>query len=417
MKVAIIGSGISGLGISYLLHKDYDISLYEKNNYIGGHSRTIDIDVDGKLIPIDTGFIVFNKRNYPNLTALLKHLSVPIEKSDMSFGVSIDGGALEYGTRRPLDLFAQKRNLLRPKFWQMLADILKFNRRAKNYLESDLSLGECLAELKLGSWFRDYYLLAMGASIWSTPPSGMLDFPARAFIRFFDNHGLLSVHNQPQWWTIKGGSKVYVQRLTHSFEEKIKLACGVDKVERKKDCIEITDTKGKKEKVDQIIFACHADQVLNIFENPTDQERCALRSITYQPNEMFLHTDTSFMQKRRGAWSSWVYLSEKRSAALAQGVNLTYWMNNLQPLATKKPIMVTLNPSRTPRSDSIYDRYTFHHPVFDEKTLSAQSKFSQLQGADRVWFAGAWQGYGFHEDGLLSAVLIAEKMSVKIPWK
>lgn len=416
MKIAIIGTGISGLGSAYLLHKTHDITLYEKNDYIGGHSRTVDINVDGKNIPVDTGFIVFNYRNYPNLTGLFEHLNVPVEKSDMSFGVSIDNGWLEYGTRRPLDIFAQKRNILRPKFWRMLSDILKFNNNAKKYLESNLTLGECLEELKLGRWFRDYYLLAMGASIWSTPTQGMLDFPARSFIRFFDNHGLLTVNDQPQWYTVKGGSKEYIKLLTRPFKDKIKLACGAQLVKRKKNYIEITDINGNHEKYDEAIFACHSNQVLEILQSPTDNERKIIGAVAYQPNEMILHSDISFMQKRKGAWSSWVYLSEEKEDKNTS-VCLSYWMNNLQPLETDKPIIVTLNPGREPDPETIYDRHIFHHPVFDEKAADAQTKLDEIQGVDRIWFTGAWQRYGFHEDGLLSAVNIAEKMGATIPWK
>lgn len=416
MKIAIIGSGISGLGTAYLLNKEHDITVYEKNDYIGGHSRTSDIEVDGKSIPVDTGFIVFNYRNYPNLTGLFEHLDVLIEKSDMSFGVSIENGWLEYGTRRPLDIFAQKTNLLRPQFWKMLADILKFNKEAKKYLESDISLGECIDKLKLGSWFRDYYLIAMGASIWSTPASDMLDFPAKSFIRFFDNHGLLTVNDQPQWYTVKGGSKEYVKLITASFKDKIKLGCGVEKVTRKPEYIEIIDTEGKKQKYDEVVFACHSDQALKILDEPTKDESSIIGAVRYQPNEMILHSDTSFMQKRNNAWSSWVYLSESREDK-SSSVSLSYWMNNLQPLKTDKPIIVTLNPGRQPNSNMVYDRYTFHHPVFDEMAVDAQGKIDKIQGTDRIWYTGAWQRYGFHEDGLLSAVNIAKKMGIKIPWK
>jgi len=414
MKIAIIGSGISGLGAAYLLNQQHDINIYEKNDYIGGHSRTIDINIDGKNIPVDTGFIVFNYRNYPNLTGLFEHLSVPVAKSDMSFGVSVNNGWLEYGTRRPFDIFAQKSNLLSLKFWKMLADILRFNKQARKYIDSDLSLGQCLEKLKTGSWFRDYYLLAMGASIWSTPAKDMLDFPARSFIRFFDNHGLLTVNDQPQWHTVKGGSKEYVKIITESFKDKIKLDCGADKVERKKDYVEVTDTKGEKQKYDEVVFACHSDQILKILKNPTDDEISVIGAIKYQPNEMILHSDTSFMQKRKNAWSSWVYLSEGEGGSK---ISLSYWMNNLQPLETEKPIIVTLNPGRPPETNSIYDRYTFHHPVFDENAVDAQSELDKLQGVDKIWFTGAWQRYGFHEDGLASAVNVAEKIGVKIPWK
>ncbi len=416
MKIAIIGSGISGLGSAYLLNKDHDITVYEKNEYIGGHSRTVEVGVDNKNVPVDTGFIVFNDRNYPNLVGLFEHLKVPVVKSDMSFGVSIDQGWLEYGTRRPLDLFAQKSNFFRPKFWKMLADLLKFNAKAKNYLASDLSMGACLEELKVGEWFRDYYLLAMGASIWSTPAVGMLDFPASRFIRFFDNHGLLTISDQPQWYTVAGGSQEYVKRISAAFINKIKLDCEIEKVIRESNQVIVIDTEGNRASYDQVVFACHSDQALKILDAPTPAEQEIIGAIHYQANEMVLHSDISFMQKRKNSWSSWVYLSEARRDN-SQSVSLSYWMNNLQPLATQKPIIVTLNPGRQPAAEMVYDKYTFRHPLFDKKTVAAQEKLATIQGVDRIWYTGAWQRYGFHEDGLLSAVTVAEKMGVTIPWK
>jgi predicted NAD/FAD-binding protein len=420
MKIAIIGSGISGLGAAYLLNQEHDVTVYEKNKYIGGHSRTVDIQVEGKTIPVDTGFIVFNYHNYPNLSGLFEHLNVQVEKSKMSFGVSINDGWLEYGTGRVFDIMAQRRNLLRLRFWRMLADILRFNAMARSYLASDLTLGECLEELKLGSWFRDYYLLAMGASIWSTPAKAMLDFPAQTFIRFFDNHGLLTINKQPEWYTVKGGSKEYVKLITKSFADKIKLGCGAKKVEREEKYVSVTDFNGEKKQYDQLIFACHSDQLLKILQNPTAKEKKIIGAIKYQSNEMILHSDTSFMQKRKGSWSSWVYLSEKNTDYCNENCNavsLSYWMNNLQTLHTDKEVIVTLNPGRKPDPDTVYDRYTFQHPVFDKKALDAQMKIENIQGIDRIWFAGAWQRYGFHEDGLLSAVNIARRMGVNIPWK
>ncbi len=417
MKIAIIGSGISGLASAYLLEPYHDITLYEKNDYLGGHSRTVIAKTDDGDVPVDTGFIVFNEKNYPHLTALFKRLGVPVAKSDMSFGVSIDNGWLEYGTRKLSDLFAQKTNLIRPSYLKMLRDIMKFNKEAHHYLEqeTELSLGELLDKMKMGRWFRDYYLLAMGGAIWSTPLSKMLDFPALTFLRFFDNHGLLTVNDQPQWHTVIGGSHEYVKRISQKFSENIKLGCGVEKVKRLKKQIQLIDANGKKESYDQVIFACHSDQALKILDAPTKEEKKLLSAIRYQPNEMVLHSDESFMQKRKNAWSSWVYLSDKREGD-ERAVGLSYWMNNLQPLKTKKPIIVTLNPAREPDENLVHDRYQFMHPVFDGAAIEAQGKIDSIQGTDRIWYCGAWQRYGFHEDGLLSAVNMAKKMGVSIPW-
>lgn len=416
-KIAIIGSGISGLGAAYLLHPYHDITVYEKNDYIGGHSRTVDVATPEGSVSVDTGFIVFNKLNYPLLDGLFKHLNVPIVKSNMSFGTSIEHGWLEYGTQSLLDMFAQKRNLVRPAFWRMIADIMRFNRSARDYLSADpaMTLGACLDKLKMGAWFRDYYLLAMGGAIWSTPLAGMLEFPAATFIRFFDNHGLLTVSDQPQWYTVKGGSKEYVKRLTARFKDRIHLGRAVTSVSRTAGGVVITDNAGAIQLVDEVIFACHADQALRMIAGPNDAERHILGAFRYQPNRMVLHSDTSFMPKRHSAWSSWVYLLETGSNHQQQ-LSLSYWMNNLQPLQTKQPMIVTLNPGREPAEHLVHDEYWFEHPLFDASSIVAQSEIDSIQGQDRLWFCGAYQRYGFHEDGLLSAVTMARRMGIKPSW-
>ena len=417
-KIAIIGSGISGLAAAYMLHPHHDITVYEKNNYIGGHSRTVEVTTpQGDVVAVDTGFIVFNHRNYPLLSSLFKHLDVPVVESNMSFGTSIDNGWLEYGTQSLFDMFAQKRNLLRPAFWQMIRDIMRFNRLARDYLSADpgVTLAACLDALKMGPWFREYYLLAMGGAIWSTPLTEMLAFPAAAFIRFFDNHGLLTVSDQPQWLTVKGGSKEYVKRLTAGFRDGIRLRAAVVSVSRTAGGIVIIDHTGANQLVDEVIFACHADQALRMITNPSDEEQRLLGAFHYQPNRMVLHSDTSFMPKRRSAWSSWVYLSETTHDDEHQ-LSLSYWMNNLQPLQTKQPVIVTLNPGREPAEHLVHDEYWFEHPLFDASAIAAQAEIDNIQGQDRFWFCGAYQRYGFHEDGLLSAVTMARHMGIKPSW-
>lgn len=416
MKIAIIGTGISGLGAAYLLQQQHDITVYEKNNTIGGHSRTVCINDGEHIVPVDTGFIVFNYRNYPHLTRLFELLDVPVSKSDMSFGVSINNGWLEYGTLKKEHIFGQTRNVFRPAFWGMLKDIMVFNRKALHYKDSDLSLGACLDALNMGEWFRRYYLLAMGASIWSTPYEAMLDFPARTFIQFFANHGLLTVNDQPQWYTVTGGSKEYVSRLTSGYQEHIKYQCGVNNITRTNSGVVVHDSQGNSNIYDQVVVACHSDQALAMLEKPTQAEQDILGSITYQPNDMVLHSDTRLMPQRKNTWASWVYLSEEQQDKSAQ-VSLSYWMNNLQPLNTDKPIIVTLNPGREPDAELVHDRYTFHHPVFDGKAIEAQQKLNTIQGVDNIWYCGAWQRYGFHEDGLLSAVNVAKSLGVTIPWE
>ena len=416
-KIAIIGSGISGLGSAYLLAQHHDITLFEKNNYLGGHSRTVDIKTPEGTIPVDSGFIVFNYRSYPLLASLFSELKVPVVKSEMSFGASIDKGWLEYGSHPLSSLFAQKRNFLRPQYWRMLADILRFNRQAHHYLNSDpsLTMGACLEQLKMGRWFREYYLLAMGAAIWSTPLNKMLTFPAATFIRFFNNHGLLSVTDQPQWYTVKGGSREYVKRITASFEDRVRLNCGITKVVRDPTGVVLHDVHGHSERFDAVVFACHANHALAMIDNPRLAERTVLGNVSYQSNRVVMHSDISFMPKRRKAWSSWVYLSKQRKTGNAE-VSLSYWMNNLQPLLTKKPIIVTLNPTREPSKHLIYDDYYFEHPVFDQAAIKAQGSIDTIQGQERLWFCGAYQRYGFHEDGLLSAVNMASKMGVRPSW-
>jgi predicted NAD/FAD-binding protein len=416
-KIAIIGTGISGLAASSLLHPHHDITVYEKNDYIGGHSRTVEVKTTDGIVPVDTGFIVFNKRNYPLLTRLLAHLQVPITESDMSFGASIDNGWLEYGTQKPADMFAQKRNLLRPAFWGMIADILRFNKSAGMYLQKDPSftLDDCLDELGMRPWFREYFLLAMGGAIWSMPIADMLKFPASTFIRFFENHGLLTVNDHPQWYTVHGGSREYVCRLTEPFQERIHLSRGANKVTRDGACVVVEDVHGERQWFDEVIFACHADQALGMISDASIHEQKILSAFTYQPNRAVLHSDTSFMPKRRSAWASWVYLSESKTDN-NPSVSLSYWMNNLQPLKTEQPLIATLNPGREPNPELVHDDFIFEHPVFDAAAIENQSRIDGIQGHNRLWFCGAYQRYGFHEDGLASAVSLAQRMGISPPW-
>jgi predicted NAD/FAD-binding protein len=416
-KIAIIGTGISGMGAASLLHPHHEITLYEKNSYIGGHSRTVHVKTPDGMIPVDTGFIVFNHRNYPLLTKLFSHLNVPIAKSDMSFGASIENGWLEYGTNHPLNVFTQKRNLLRPAFWGMIRDVLKFNKQAHRYMEKDpsISLGQCLDELGMGTWYRNYFLLPMGACIWSTPLAQMLEYPAHSFIRFFTNHGLLTLNDQPQWYTVVGGSREYAERLTSPFKNRTRLNAGVASVTRHDHGVTVLDTHGNADDYDQVVFACHADQALAMLNNPSADEARILGSFRYQNNRMVLHSDTSFMPKHKGAWASWVYLSEQREDK-NPCVSLSYWMNRLQPLPTNTPLIVTLNPGREPKKELVHDEYWFEHPLFDEAAIRAQADIKTIQGNNKVWFCGAYQRYGFHEDGLASSVGMVRHMGIEPPW-
>lgn len=414
MKIAIIGSGISGLGALYLLAAEHDVHLFEKNTYLGGHSRTIDVPTGSSSTAVDTGFIVFNDWNYPNLMGLFNQLEVPYQKSDMSFGVSINDGWLEYGSD---GLFAQTRNLIRPAFYGLLKDVFRFNKLAPAYIEksTDISLGECLEQLNLGEWFKRYYILAMGASIWSCPIETMLKFPASTFLRFFKNHGLLSINQRPQWYTVTGGSREYISRLTANFKDRIHLKRAVNKVVRNADSVLIIDEYGQQEQFDEVVFACHANQALAMLDQPSAQEQDVLSAFSYQDNQIVVHSDTSFMPHHEKCWSSWVYLSEQRQDDKPQ-VSLTYWMNRLQSLNPDYPVFVTLNPGRRPAEDKIMDEHQFSHPIFDAVAIKAQSRINEIQGKNRAWFCGAYQRYGFHEDGLLSAVNVCKAMGGTIPW-
>ncbi len=416
MKIGIIGAGISGMGAAYLLAPHHDVTLFEKNNYIGGHSRTIDIYEDADQNSVDTGFIVFNDWNYPNLFGLFDRLNVPYQKSDMSFGVSIDKGWLEYAS---CGIFAQKRNILRPAYWKMLLDIIRFNKKSPAYIEknSDISLGQCLDELKMGKWFREYYLLAMGAAIWSCPLDTIMKFPAKTFLRFFKNHGLLNLVQRPQWYTVSGGSREYIKRLMAALNSKKHESCAATSVIVQEDGSVVVYTQdGKEECFDQVILACHADEALEIISHPTKEEVDILGCFQYQDNHIITHKDQSFMPKQKKCWASWVYLSEEKKDTKTT-VSLSYWMNNLQGLKMQDTILVTLNPGRRPDEDKIIDEHSFSHPIFDQGAIDAQQRIPEIQGKRGLWFCGAYQRYGFHEDGLLSAVNVARALGANIPWE
>ena len=418
MKIAVIGAGISGMSAAYFLSQKHDVSVFEKENYVGGHSRTLTFQEDLNKVSVDTGFIVFNQKNYPNLSALFRHLEVPTIKSNMSFGVSINNAWLEYGTMKLSNLFSQKRNFLRPSYYRMLQDVLKFNKKALPYIGSQnyKTIGDLIEDLKLGDWFKNYYLLPMSGAIWSTPVEDMLNFPAETLVRFFHNHGLLSVDGQPQWYTVKGGSKEYVTRLTSKIKKNIRTNLAVSSVTRDKNSATVTDSNGGKHQFDAIIFACHSDQALALIDKPSKEEKSVLGRIQYKPNSVILHQDSSFMPKRKSAWSSWVYLSNSNKDKTNK-MSLTYWMNSLQSLQSKKPVLVTLNPSVKPKEELIINEHIFDHPQFNQDAIAAQKDIPLIQGVDKFWFCGAWQKYGFHEDGLSSAINVVKDFGVKLPWE
>ncbi|MCB1355813.1 MAG: FAD-dependent oxidoreductase [Maritimibacter sp.] len=410
-RVAIIGGGISGLAAAHLLAPRHAVTLFEAAPRLGGHARTVMAGQNGDQ-PVDTGFIVFNYANYPHLTKLFRDLDVPVAKSDMSFGASIDGGRIEYGLKDLTALTAQKRNLLRPGFARMVRDILRFNAEAETLAADDsATIGELMDAMRLGAWFQDYYLTPLSGAIWSTPPEQIRGFPARALVQFFRNHALLSTSGQHQWWTVDGGSVEYVRRLERSLRGRgvaLRTGTPVHSVQRDGAQVVIQSAAGRHDDFDEVIFACHADQALRLLDRPSPRERAVLSAQRFQDNEMVLHRDTAQMPKRRAVWSSWVYTADTRRPQTAIGV--TYWMNRLQNIPERDPLFVTLNPSTPVREELIYDQTTFRHPVFDAPALAAQRALREMQGENNTWFAGAWTRHGFHEDGIASAVRIARAL-------
>jgi len=415
-RIALIGTGISGLSAAYLLQPHHDITVYEKDARIGGHSRTIPVRYGARTIPVDTGFIVFNERNYPNLTALFRRLGVPVKNSDMSFGLTVGDGWLEWGARNLNAVFGQRRNLLRPQFHKLFADVMRFNSRAETEVAAapNVTLGELISRMKLGRWFRNHYLLPMAGAIWSCPPRQMLAFPAETFVRFFANHNLLSLRGQPQWRTVDGGSRVYVERLAKTFAHRIRTNCGVARVVRANGHVEVIDERGDRAVYDDVVFACHADEALRILGDAGAAERRALGAVGYQRNVAVLHRDPSFMPKRKACWASWIYRSDGLGDEPA--ISVTYWMNNLQGIDETYPLFVTLNPSRQIAPELVFDEHVFAHPVFDFAALEAQAALKEMQGQRHTWFCGAHLGHGFHEDGLVSAMRVAERLGAPAPW-
>ncbi|WP_380057596.1 NAD(P)/FAD-dependent oxidoreductase [Falsihalocynthiibacter sp. SS001] len=410
-RIAIIGGGISGLAAAYLLAPYHAVSVFEASPRLGGHARTVMAGLRGDQ-PVDTGFIVFNYANYPHLTRMFHDLDVPVAKSDMSFGASIDNGRIEYGLQNLKALTAQRSNLARPGFIRMVRDILRFNAGAESLAQDEsLTIGELMDEMGLGSWFQQFYLAPLCGAIWSTSPSEIRKFPARALVQFFRNHALLSTSGQHQWWTVDGGSTEYVKRLERHLKTRgVALYKGapVLNVWRNGDQCVINTGREAHAPFDQVIFACHSDQALRLLDKPTPQEKSALSAIRFQDNQVVLHRDTNQMPRRKSVWSSWVYKADTTRPEPSIGV--TYWMNRLQNIPESDPLFVSLNPCEPVRDELIYDQKTFRHPVFDAPALAAQRQLMDIQGQNNTWFAGAYTRHGFHEDGFASAARISRLM-------
>lgn len=411
-RIAIVGGGISGLSAAWALNGIGDVTLFEAEPRLGGHARTVVAGKRGDQ-PVDTGFIVFNYANYPHLTRLFRDLEVPVEKSCMSFGATIDGGRLEYGLKTVDAVFGQRRNLGDPRFWTMLRDILRFNARAEAAATSDeMTIDDLVQQLSLGPWFRQHYLLPICGAIWSTGSEKVGAFPARSLVQFFRNHALLSAQGQHQWWTVSGGSVEYVRRLQAALSARgvdLRPGCPVQTVHRDETGIVVRTAHGPEAPFDEVVFATHPDQTLRMMARPSPAEAQALSAIRYQDNRTVLHRDKTQMPRARRCWSSWVYQAE--TGHEAPGIGVTYWMNRLQNIPADDPLFVTLNPVREIPQESIYDEVTFRHPVFDRAALAAQDRLAALQGDRGTWFAGAWSRHGFHEDGIASAMRVARGMA------
>ena len=408
MKIAIIGSGISGLTAAYLLNRQHDISVFEASSWVGGHTHTVDVQVDGRHYAIDTGFIVFNDWTYPNFIELLKQLDVGYQPTEMSFSVCDPVSGVEYNGNTLNSLFAQRRNLLSPAFWGMLRDILRFNREAVDDLQqqrvaSDLSLGDYLEQRGYGQRFIQQYIVPMGAAIWSMSLADMLNFPLQFFLRFFKNHGLLSVTDRPQWQVIKGGSSSYVAPLSASFAERIRLNCAVQRVERDASGVTVHSAVGS-ERFDKVVFACHSDQALKMLAEPSTAEQEILGALPYADNDVVLHTDTRLLPKRPLAWASWNY---RLGGPTNQPAALTYNMNILQGIDSPTTFCVSLNQVVAIDPSTILARYTYAHPQYSLAGVAAQARWEELLGANHSYFCGAYWANGFHEDGVVSGLRVA----------
>ncbi|MTV39833.1 NAD(P)/FAD-dependent oxidoreductase [Duganella radicis] len=418
-RIAVIGAGISGLASAYFLNRHHDVALFEAGSYLGGHANTVDIELEGQRRAVDTGFLVYNEKTYPNLIALFAELGVDSISSDMSFGVSMDDGALEWAGTNLDTVFAQRRNMASPSFLRMLRDILHFNRRAGDFLAECTSDGATLGQLLdrhgYSRAFRDAYLLPMAAAIWSSSPRDILDFPAATFLRFCLNHALLQVNGRPQWRTVRGGSRNYVQAIAATLSD-CRLNTPVHEVRRLDGKVQLrSGTQSAPEVFDALVFATHAPATLALLADASARERAILGAVRYQPNTAWLHTDAGLLPRRRKVWSAWNYLSTRQTDG-SRPVCVSYWLNQLQSLPFSQPVVVTLNPPTPPAAASVLARFEYDHPIMDQPAIDAQQALPEIQGKDGVWYAGAWTGYGFHEDGLKSALRIAAAFDAAPAW-
>jgi predicted NAD/FAD-binding protein len=416
MRIAVVGSGIAGLSAAWLLSRRHQVTLFEAEGRLGGHTHTVDVSLDGRTFPVDTGFLVFNHRTYPELTRLFDTLGVETVASDMSFSVRLDQPALEWAGTDLNTVFGQRRNLARPAFWSMLRDILRFNRESvrEPALAGSMALGDYLKTRGYGRPFIEWYLLPMAAAIWSCPASQMLEFPLASFVTFCRNHGLLQVMNRPQWRTVKGGGREYVKKLAASIGE-VHLGRAVETLRPRGSRIELVS--GALSAVyDQVVLACHSDQSQAILAPHYPSQARLLQQMPYQPNRAVLHSDASLLPRRRNLWSAWNYQSGHGGLS-DRPVAVHYLINRLQPLPTDTPVIVSLNPLQAPDPALVHGEFCYSHPVFTRHATAIQRQLKQGNGRDGIWLAGAWMGYGFHEDGLVSALHVARQLDTAAPWK
>ena len=414
MKIGVIGSGVSGLVSALTLQEKFEVSLFEKNSKLGGHSNTVTIEQENKKYSVETGFIVLNDKNYPIFTSLLKHLNIGVNNSSMSFSVSVDKGQFEYSSSY-IGLLGQTKNIIDPKYWGMLRDINYFYTNALKDVKDcpdNETLGQFLKRFNYSNKFIDYHLVPMTASIWSCPTKSILNFPIKSLLVFFENHKLLNIYNRPKWSTVNKGSREYVKKIQSLLKGKIYTNAKVNKISKSKEGIRVHYQDGIKT-FDKVILACHADQSSEILIENFSEEANLLKDFKYQKNTSILHSDISFMPKRKSVWSSWNYITETGNSG---NLSITYWMNELQGINSPKPILLSLNPKILPNPDLIYGQYSYSHPILDNNAINIQKKLSSIQGKNNLWFCGAWTGFGFHEDGVKSAVEIANSHNIDLPW-
>lgn len=418
--IAVVGSGIAGLSAAWLLARRHQVTLFEKEGWAGGHSNTVEVETEDGPIPVDTGFIVYNAPNYPNLVALFDHLRVATKPSDMSFSASLRDGALEYSSDGLNRLFGQRANLVRPQFWTLLRDIVRFYARARQHVEKPgidaMTLGDFLDSPGFSRSLAEDHVLPMCAAIWSTTSGSIRDMPLRAYLRFFSSHGLLDIGSYFEWRTVVGGSREYVKRMTSALGPGARIGLGARSIARSPSGVLIEDTSGRRHRFDDVVIAAHADQALALLSDADPVEREVLGHFRYTTNEAILHTDAGLMPQRQRVWSSWNYI-ERSTGGGTRALCLTYWMNRLQGIPKKHPLFVTLNPDREPRAGTVKRTFRYEHPVYDQRALDGQAALWEIQGRRNSWFCGSYFGYGFHEDALQSGLAAAEAVGgVRRPW-